>query len=98
MAMKYHQTISALHLQISSRRLLFEKKLANEGLLLSLREDTSDHEHGMKKTTNHLHRQTVNSEKNCLMWRSKLEQQLQLLRQLETQAISRFSVNLYLQN
>ncbi|KAF3526076.1 hypothetical protein F2Q69_00048024 [Brassica cretica] len=51
--------------------------------------DTSDHEHSMEKTTDHLHRQTVNSKKNCLTWRSKLEQQLQLLRQLKTQGISR---------
>ncbi|KAF2594354.1 hypothetical protein F2Q70_00043441 [Brassica cretica] len=46
--------------------------------------DTSDHEHSMEKTTDHLHRQTVNSTKNCLTWRSKLEQQMQLLRQLKT--------------
>ncbi|WZY70440.1 hypothetical protein YC2023_002680 [Brassica napus] len=46
----------------------------------------------MEKTTNHLHRQTVNSKKNDLTWRSKLGQQLQalqLLWQLKTQAISR---------
>uniref|UniRef100_A0A0D3CS82 Uncharacterized protein n=1 Tax=Brassica oleracea var. oleracea TaxID=109376 RepID=A0A0D3CS82_BRAOL len=53
--------------------------------------DTSDHEHSMEKTTDHLHCQTVNSKKNCLTWRSKLEQQLQLLRQLKTQGISRFT-------
>ncbi|KAG2266092.1 hypothetical protein Bca52824_073171 [Brassica carinata] len=49
----------------------------------------SNHERGMEKTTDHLHRQTVNSKKNCLTWRSKLGQQLELLRQLKTQAISR---------
>ncbi|KAL0759420.1 hypothetical protein Bca101_075570 [Brassica carinata] len=56
---------------------------------ISLREDMSNHERGMEKTTDHLHRQTVNSKKNCLTWRSKLGQQLELLRQLKTQAISR---------
>ncbi|KAF2582055.1 hypothetical protein F2Q68_00004077 [Brassica cretica] len=63
-----------------------------KGLLLS------DHESGMEKTTDHLHRQTMNFEKYCLTWRSKIEQQLPLLRQLKTQAISEFSLNIYLQN
>ncbi|CAN6918197.1 unnamed protein product [Brassica oleracea] len=49
----------------------------------------SDHERGMEKTTDHLHRQTVNSKNNYLAWRSKIGQQLQLLRQLKTQAILR---------
>ncbi|CAF1928570.1 unnamed protein product [Brassica oleracea var. botrytis] len=42
----------------------------------------------MEKTTDHLHRQTMKFEKYCLTWRSKIEQQLPLLRQLKTQAIS----------
>ncbi|CAN6924746.1 unnamed protein product [Brassica oleracea var. botrytis] len=65
-------------------------------LLLSLREDMSDHERGMEKTTDHLHRQTVNSKNNYLAWRSKLGQQLQLLRQLKTQAILRLKTQMML--
>ncbi|CDY46343.1 BnaC01g30270D [Brassica napus] len=65
-----------------------DKKLAKE--------DMSDHERGMEKTTDHLHRQTVNSKKNYLAWRSKLGQQLQLLRQLKTQAISRLKTQMML--
>uniref|UniRef100_A0A0D3AAY9 Uncharacterized protein n=1 Tax=Brassica oleracea var. oleracea TaxID=109376 RepID=A0A0D3AAY9_BRAOL len=61
-----------------------------------IREDMSDHERGMEKTTDHLHRQTVNSKNNYLAWRSKLGQQLQLLRQLKTQAILRLKTQMML--